>query len=90
MNGITNCNSMVTPARQLPFALFRNTLNQILDVADSAGIFEAIQNGRSQTAMVTSFTETHGDKWESATEQIASRMTPALLIAAIRCEHLSV
>jgi hypothetical protein len=48
-------------------------LSQILDIADRAGMtHNAIQADRSglQEYAITSFAELHGDKWDSATEEI--------------------
>jgi hypothetical protein len=82
MNGITNfignstgryARETVDAMRALGCPAHADLLSQMLDVADAAGMtFDAIQRDRrgQQQFAVSSFAETHGDKWDAATEAI--------------------
>jgi len=82
MNGITNfignstgryARETVDAIRALGCTEHADLLSQILDIADNAGMtFDAIQRDRKgqQAFAVSSFTQTHGDKWDAATEAI--------------------
>ena len=108
MNGITNfignstgryARETVDAIRVLGCPAHADLLSQMLDVADGAGMtFDAIQRDRrgQQQFAVSSFAETHGDKWDAATEaiyQIEESFDSDALIARAEQyvgEHLSV